>query len=49
LIDTQLLAPVEREWINGYHAEVLEKVSPLLKEFGDERALTWLEKECRAI
>ncbi len=49
LIEPRLLTSAEREWINAYHAEVYEKVSPLLREFGDERALAWLYKECRAI
>ena len=44
LIDVSLLSAKEKEWLNAYHAEVLEKVSPLVK--GDERALKWLEREC---
>ena len=44
LIDVSLLSAKEKEWLNAYHAEVLEKVSPLVKE--DERALKWLEREC---
>ena len=35
----------EKEWINGYHAAVLEKLSPLLKE--DE--VQWLTEKCAAI
>ena len=44
LIDVSLLSAKEKEWLNAYHAEVLEKVSPLVG--GDERALKWLEREC---
>lgn len=44
LIDTSLLAVQEREWLDKYHAETLEKVGPLLKN--DLRALAWLEREC---
>lgn len=44
-----MLAPVEREWLNAYHAEVFEKVSPLLRDFKDDRALEWLARECRAV
>ena len=44
LIDVSLLTKSGRAWIDGYHAEVLEKVSPYLK--GDARALAWLTKEC---
>lgn len=48
LIDPELLSPAEKTWINEYHDEVLQKVSPILKKSGDERALKWLEKECKA-
>ncbi|KZT70390.1 putative Xaa-Pro aminopeptidase P [Daedalea quercina L-15889] len=44
LVDTSLLSPKERSWLDTYHAEILEKLSPLLKT--DERALTWLQREC---
>ncbi|KAG9218076.1 hypothetical protein CCMSSC00406_0010090 [Pleurotus cornucopiae] len=47
LVDADLLSTEERAWLNAYHAEVLEKVTPLLKN--DERALRWLTKECQAI
>ena len=49
LVETALLAPSERDWLNGYHAEVLEKVGPLLLEVGDTRAMAWLERECQAV
>ena len=45
----ELLTPPEKTWLNNYHAEVKEKVTPLLQEMKDERALIWLEKECKAI
>ncbi|KAI0044325.1 Creatinase/aminopeptidase [Auriscalpium vulgare] len=44
LIDTSLLSVQEREWLDAYHAEVWQKVSPLLQT--DSRALAWLEREC---
>ncbi|KAF8156834.1 Creatinase/aminopeptidase [Crassisporium funariophilum] len=44
LIDTKLLTAEERIWLDKYHAETWEKVSPLLKN--DQRALEWLEREC---
>ena len=44
LIDVLLLTASERAWIDAYHAEILEKVSPYLK--GDARALAWLQREC---
>ncbi|KAL4254344.1 putative Xaa-Pro aminopeptidase P [Abortiporus biennis] len=43
LIEKDLMTAAEWKWLNDYHKEVYEKVSPLLK--GDERALKWLEKE----
>ncbi len=49
LVDADLLVPAERAWLDAYHAEVLNKVGPLLREKGDERALRWLERECQAL
>lgn len=39
-IVTEMLAPEEREWLNGYHAMVYEKLSPHL----DETHRCWLKK-----
>ncbi|KAJ8482967.1 hypothetical protein ONZ51_g5020 [Trametes cubensis] len=44
LIETSLLSAKEREWLDAYHAEIVEKVSPLVK--ADRRALRWLQREC---
>jgi Xaa-Pro aminopeptidase len=44
LIDVSLLSVEERLWVDAYHKEILEKVSPLLE--GDARARAWLEREC---
>ena len=44
LIDVSLLTTSERAWVDTYHSEVFEKVSPLLKN--DPRALAWLKREC---
>ncbi|CAA7270265.1 unnamed protein product [Cyclocybe aegerita] len=44
LVDANLLSEAERRWLDDYHKETWEKVSPLLKN--DERALKWLEREC---
>ena len=49
LVELDLLAPAERQWLNDYNAEVLEKVTPILKAFGDDKAVAWLEKECKAV
>jgi Xaa-Pro aminopeptidase len=47
LIDVSLLTAPEKKWINEYHKEIWEKVSPLLNE--DKRALEWLKRETREI
>jgi len=44
LIDVSLLSGEERAWVDAYHSEVWEKVSPLLE--GDARAKAWLHREC---
>ncbi|KAK0547105.1 hypothetical protein OC861_004955 [Tilletia horrida] len=56
LIDVALLDDEERKWVREYHGEVLEKVSKELHALvgtkgleGDvERAIQWLERECKA-
>lgn len=45
LIDVGLLTEGEKEWVNGYHREVMEKTGGLV----DERAKKWLERETKAI
>jgi Xaa-Pro aminopeptidase len=42
LIETRLLSPAERQWVDDYHAEVLRIVGPQLE--GDAKA--WLEAGC---
>ena len=44
LVDVTLLSEAEKVWLNKYHVETLEKVSPLL--VNDPRALEWLKREC---
>ena len=44
LIDLSLFTAEEKAWLNAYHAEILQKVSPLLQD--DQRALDWLKREC---
>jgi Xaa-Pro aminopeptidase len=39
-----LLTEAEKVWLNEYHAETWEKVSPYL--VNDSRALEWLRREC---
>ncbi|ORZ08655.1 peptidase M24, structural domain-containing protein [Absidia repens] len=43
LIDVELLSPAEKKWVNDYHAETLEKLTPLLAH--DSDAFEWLKKE----
>ncbi|THH27358.1 hypothetical protein EUX98_g6829 [Antrodiella citrinella] len=44
LIDADLISKSERNWLNAYHAEVLEKLTPHLQH--DRKALTWLKDRC---
>lgn len=45
IIETQMLTQAERDWLNTYHAEVLQKLSPTLSP----SATQWLQKACAAI
>ncbi len=45
LVDVGLLSPEERQWLDAYHAKVIEVVAPQLD--GDARE--WLEEVCRPI
>ncbi|KAK3845404.1 MAG: peptidase M24, structural domain-containing protein [Linnemannia gamsii] len=47
LLDRELLSRREVEWINRYHAECLEKVTPFLEEGGI--GLRWLQREAQPI
>jgi len=44
-INAELLTSEEREWLNNYHKEVFEKVSPLL----NDEVKAWLKEATRAI
>jgi Xaa-Pro aminopeptidase len=44
LIDVKLLSDGEKEWLNAYHKEVMEKTGHFFKD--DERTRKWLEREC---
>ena len=45
LIITAMLSPEERQWLDDYHAEVLEVVAPQL----DGEVLVWLKEQCRPL
>lgn len=47
LIDLSLLGKEEREWVDQYHEEVYEKLSPYLKS--DETTLAWLKENTAAL
>ena len=47
LIDLNLMSDEELDWLDNYHAEVLEKVGPRLEE--GSPALAWLQKSCAKI
>ena len=44
-IERTLLRPDEIDWLNGYHASVLERLSPRVTG----AALDWLQRRCRPI
>jgi len=46
-MDLTLLNVEEKKWVDDYHAEVWEKVSPRLQH--DQRALDWLKRETTAL
>jgi Xaa-Pro aminopeptidase len=47
LINVSLMTEDELDWLDTYHAEVLEKVGPRLDK--DIPALAWLQKSCEKI
>ena len=47
LIDTKLLDPEEKEWLNKYHEEIWEKTSAYFK--ADDRTTRWLKRETQPI
>jgi len=47
LIDASLLNDKEKDWVNAYHAEVWEKISPRIEK--DGLAWKWLKRECQPL
>lgn len=45
LIDGDRLSTTQLQWLNNYHASVIEKLSPVL----DAAAIEWLKKACAAL
>ncbi|CCW70996.1 unnamed protein product [Phytomonas sp. Hart1] len=49
LIDVNLLTQRELDWVNVYHATVVDKLEPKLRERGDERAIAYLKHHTQPI
>lgn len=49
LIVVEMLSPTEREWLNAYHAEVVDKIAPLLDAQGYGDTAVWLRTACAPI
>jgi len=47
LIDVGMLSTVEKDWLNSYHNEVWEKLSPFYEN--DELSKNWLRRETQVI
>jgi len=47
MIDEKLLTPVEKKWLNDYHAEVLAKTRGFFDQ--DHRTMNWLLRETEPI
>ncbi|MBE9096677.1 aminopeptidase P family protein [Tychonema sp. LEGE 07203] len=45
LIDVDRLSKTQLQWLNNYHASVIEKLSPVL----DAATIEWLKKACTAL
>ena len=45
LVTTELLTADEKDWLNNYHQEVFEKLSPLL----EAEEVAWMRNQCRPI
>lgn len=45
MVETQILTPEERNWLNTYHAEVVARVAPML----EPDVVAWLEQACAPI
>jgi Xaa-Pro aminopeptidase len=48
LINVSLLSASQLNWLNDYHQECLQKLSPILSEM-DPEALRWLQEACSPI
>ena len=44
LIDVSILSAEEKQWLNSYHAKVMETTEGYFTH--DQRTTRWLEREC---
>lgn len=44
-LDTELMSPSEKDWLNNYHQRVFEEISPLL----NEEEIAWLKKKTEPV
>jgi len=49
LLEPKLLTKEEIEWLNRYHSEVREKLTPVLLKLGHNEAVEWLHRETEPI
>lgn len=47
LIDEKLLTTKEKDWLNDYHSEILDKTQAFFEK--DSREMRWLERETKPI
>lgn len=47
LIDVNLLSAAERDWVDSYHEEIVQKLSPLLGE--DSDTMSWLKENTKKL
>ena len=45
LLDQSLLTENERDWLNTYHKEVLDKITPMV----NEEVLAWLKEAAKPV
>ncbi|CAJ0565051.1 unnamed protein product, partial [Mesorhabditis spiculigera] len=46
IIDIPLLQQKHKDWLNAYHARVLDVVGPYLEKTGKRNELEWLKEQC---
>jgi Xaa-Pro aminopeptidase len=47
MIDIDMMTKTELDWLDAYHEQVLETISPLLE--ADSLAMSWLKRSCEKI